>query len=107
MAIARREQEQGPDRIRSVIWRIRRTQEYPQCVPARKTRTSQLIVSQNDAEHQSHLGKVQEGTDRHLETLGGERRQEDLSGRCVAEGHESDCPLRATKWEERDEDLDG
>ena len=64
------------------------------------------IVSQNDAEHQLHLGKVQEGTHRHLETLGGEREKKNLSGRCVADAHESDCPLRAMSWEERDEDLD-
>ena len=67
---------------------------------------NKLIVSHNDAEHQSHLGKVQEETNRHYETLGGERLPEDLSGRCVAEAHESDCPLRAMSWEERDEDLD-
>ena len=68
---------------------------------------NKLIVSQNDAEHQSHLGKVQEVTNRHLETLGDERRPEDISGRCVAEAHESDCLLGVTSWEERDENLNG
>ena len=48
---------------------------------------NKLIVSQNDAEHQSHLGKVQEWTNRHLKNPGGERRPEDLSGRCVAGAH--------------------
>ena len=54
-------------------------------------KSEQQALRQKEAEHVSHLVKIPEVTSRHLETLGGERRPEDLSGRCVAEAHESDC----------------
>ena len=49
----------------------------------------QQAVSQKDTEHQSHLGKGQEGDDESLGNPECERRPEDLSGQCVAEAHES------------------
>ena len=48
--------------------------ELQTCVRRQLGRVITVMVtarSQTDAEHQSHLGKVQEETNRHLETFGG------------------------------------
>ena len=69
MAIARREQEQGLDENTcSDLEDPSNTGKSTMC-PSKEDQ-NKLIVSQNDAEHQSHLGKVQEVTNRHLETHG-------------------------------------
>ena len=103
MVIAMREQEQGPER--SNLEDPSNTRTSTTC-PSKEDQNKE-IVSQNDAEHRSHLGRVQEGRTDTWKPIGGERRPEHFSRRCVAKAHESDCLLRAMNWEERDEDLDG
>ena len=67
---------------------------------------NKLIVSQNDAEHQSHLGKVQEGTRSHLVFL--DVRDDQKIFLDNAPPKRTNRPtFEAMSWEERDEDLDG
>ena len=74
------------DQIRAVIWRIRRAQENPHCVPARK----------GPRGDEQTLGNswCRKTTRRSFRTMRCRSARVGLS-------------LRAMSWEERDEDLDG
>ena len=107
-----------------------RTQEAAQLQELRDTlscaNSEQQALSKKETKHQSHLGKVQEETSRHvvIQNVKDDQKifQDDALPRRMCRmmplremktklDHmlllTTTRPLRAVSWEERDEDLDG